>query len=296
MRSLAPLLAFATACNQMLDAPRVHRGACDPDAEFVQVAPVGGLESELGEQSAQLSHDELTVVFSRQILTGPVPRYGDLYIAHRDHRRDDFRDVTALDEVNTEFDEFSASLSDDLLTLYFDREDQGRQYEILAARRSSPGEAFGAPTPVPLGDENSSDSDFEPLITPTTLYFASTRSGGYAKLFMAAGRGTTFAAPRQMVSLETLTSPTAYENPIVASDGLTIYFSAPADNMITRDIWSASRSDPDEPFGPPHAVASINTTNHESPAWISEDSCRLYFTTKRNGRDFELWMASRRVP
>jgi hypothetical protein len=295
MRRLAVTLILASGCDQVLGVPEVHHGPCDPASAFVRLGPVAGLDSELGEQSAQLSRDELTIVFSRVTISGtqdaPVPRYGDLYMARRDHLADDFHDVVALDELNTELDEQTASLSDDQLTLYFDRRDPAQRYQIFAASRSAPGENFGAPTPIALGDQPG--SDVEPFITSSALFFASRENDGSASLFTATGRGTSFLAAHKLVALETLPAPTAYEHPVVSSDGLTIYFSAPPDNATPRDIWRASRSDPVQPFGAPRAVAELNTVSAEQPTWISEDSCRMYFTTNRTGRGFGLWLASR---
>jgi hypothetical protein len=281
-----------TACAQLLDIPDVHDGNCSPDAAFTAPSPVPGLGT-APVQSAQLSRDELTIVFSRIIDDGLVVRNGDLYLAHRDHLGDAFRDATALDDVNTELDEFSASLSDDLRTLYFDREVEDRRYEILVASRSSTEGVFGKPAPISLGAPDS--SNFEPFITAQGLYFGSTRRNGLASLFLAPGGGTSFEAPSWLRQLETQKTPTAYETPVVAGDGLTIYFGAAADGEPTKDIWLAQRPAADEPFEAPHAVTSVNTTAHDSPSWISPDGCHLYFTTDRSGV-FALWMASRRTP
>jgi hypothetical protein len=298
MLRLALVMLIASACNQWLGAPEVHRGPCDPGSSFVHLAPVAGLGSELGEQSAQLSRDELTIVFSRVTIAGtqdaPVPRRGDLYIAHRNHLGDAFQDAVALDELNTELDERTASLSDDKQTLYFDRQGPSQRYQIFAATRSAPGEPFGAPTLIVLRDQAS--SDIEPFITPSALFFASRSNDGSASLFTADPSGTSFAATRQLTSLEVLPAPTAYEHPVVSSDGLTIYFSAPPNSAAPRDIWRASRSDPEQPFGSVRAVAELNTLSAENPTWISGDGCRLYFMTNRTGQGLGLWLAYRTPP
>ena len=295
MRRLAPLVILASACSQVLGVPEVHRGPCDPESAFVSLAPVVGLDSELGEQSAQLSRDELTIVFSRSTIAGtqdaPIPRYGDLYLAHREHLARGFDAAIPLDELNTDADERSASLSDDLRTLYFDRRDPTQRYQIFAATRSAPGARFGTATPLVLQPRAS--SDVAPFITSSALYFASRQADGSASLFTASGGGTSFAIARELVSLETLPAPTAYEHPVVSSDGLTIYFSAPPDSASARDIWLASRPDRAQPFGPARPVQELNTASAEQPSWISEDSCRMYFLTNRTGRGFGLWLASR---
>jgi hypothetical protein len=294
MRAAAPLLLLATACNQLLGTPDVRRGACDLGARFVDVEPVAGLDDALGLQGAQLSGDELTVVFSRPTIVpspaGVASRYGDLYVARRDHRGDAFQAAVALDGLNTDVDEHSAALSADQQMVYFDRRGSSQRYRIFAASRRSPADDFSSPVPLELGDAG---TQIEPFVTADALYFASRAADGSAHLFEAAGRRTSFAAPRQLASLETLPPPTAYENPVVASNGLTIYFSAPPDNASPQDIWTAARIAVDQPFGAPHPVVELNTVSAERPTWISEDSCRLYFLTNRTGQGFRLWVASR---
>ena len=293
MWRLAPILVSTMACTDLLGIPEPVRGPCDPDAAFVHRAPVGGIGGDSGEQYARLSRDELTVLFSRQNLNGPVNTHGDLYLAHRDRLDDDFRDVTALSEVNSDLDEFGASLSDDLLTLYFDRQVEAPRYEIFAARRSATGDRFGKPQQVDLG--NDSSSNLEPFITATGMAFASTRDG-LVTLFTAIGHGTVFEPPRRLIPVGTRTPSTAIEHPVVAFDGLTVYFSAPPEHAVARDIWTASRPALDAPFGAPRAVTMLNTADHEIPASVSEDNCRLYFLTGSNPVALELWVASRRTP
>lgn len=291
----AALLLLATGCNELLGTPDVQRGACDAGARFVDLEPVAGLDDTLGLQGAQLSGDELTVVFSRPAIVsspaGAAARYGDLYVAHRDHRGDAFQPAVALDALNTDVDEHSAALSADQQVLYFDRWGPAQHYQIFAAsRRSGPGD-FAAPVSVGLGSD--AGSQIEPFVTGDALYFASRSADGSAHLFEADGAGTSFAAPRQLGALETLPSPTAYEDPVVASNGLTIYFSAPPDNASPQDIWTATRAAADRPFGVPRPVTELDTISAERPTWISGDSCRLYLLSNRTGQGFRLWVASR---
>jgi hypothetical protein len=197
----------------------------------------------------------------------------------------------ALDELDTDLDEASASLSGDQLMLYFDRRDPSGRSQIFVASRPAPTARFDTPTPITLGDGRG--SDIEPFITSDAIAFASRQSDGSAHLFTADGHGTSFAAPRSLATLEILPSPTAYDNPVMSFDGLTIYFSAPPDNASPPAIWRASRAAADQPFGPPQVVAGFDPITSDRPAWTSKDSCRLYFITNRTGRGFALWLASR---
>jgi len=287
------VLVFATGCTQVLGIPEIHR-ACNADAAFGAAAPVGGLDGDLGEQTAQLTPDELTVVFSRQTLAegpdGGESRYGDLYVAHRDHLRDEFGAATPLTDLNTELDEHGASFTADQRTVYFDRGLPTRRYQIWTAVRTPDGR-FGPAVPFPLVDDTS--SVLEPYVTPNAFFFALRHDDGSASLFTAPSRGVLFATPQRLETLETLPGPPAYRNPVVTLDGLTIYFSAPPDNASQADIWTASRTGADQPFGAPHAVAELNSISADRPAWISQDRCRLYFMTNRTGQGLRLWMASR---
>lgn len=286
---LAGLAGLVTGCADLLDIPDVHRGDCSPDAEFTELALVRGLGDGAIVQSAQLSRDERTIIFGRNTYRGDV----DLFIAHRDAPDDAFGNVAALEELNSEQDELTGSLSDDLQTLYFDRQLAPRHYQIFTAQRTVGGR-FTAATPVALGETPT--SDFEPFITAGGLYFSSTRDAGMASLFYADGRDTAFAQPHGVMA-EQRASKTAYETPVVSADGRTIYYTAlhAVDNVDVGDVWTASRADATLPFGTARPVPSINNGGINQPAWSSEDRCRLYFVTNRGTSAWELWLASRRA-
>jgi hypothetical protein len=287
------LIAIA-GCNQILGTSEARHGTCDPDVSFVYVAPVGGLESDLGDQSAQLSRDELTIVISRWTIAGsaaaPIARYGDLYTARREHLGDDFRDVVAMAKLNTDANELGASLSGDQHTLYIARGGRSLRSQILAAPWSTTAGSPGEIAPIALDDAG--DSVLEPYVTASAIFFTARRADGSASLFSAPGQGTSFGPAERLRSIEGQTA-SAYGNPVVSSDELTLYFSAPPDNASQPDIWVSSRASRDQPFGAARAVAELNTPSGERPTWISEDSCRLYFVTNRTGRGYEVWLASR---
>jgi len=290
------LAMLVPGCVQAIDGPVVHEADCSSDADFVTLGPVAGLEQASGVQGAQLSRDELTMVYSQISYGGtaaqPTDRFGDLYLAHRAHADDPFGEARALDEVSSAQDELTGSLSDDLLTLYFDRQVSDRRYQIFRATRRSPDGRFDEPAPLALGGDGS--SDFEPFVTADGLFFGSTRRSPFASLYHAERRGLAYAAPEWLMTLSVLPA-TAYEMPVVSADGLTIYFAVLNDDHgTTRDIWMASRADTLQPFVRPHPVLSINTPARETPAWLSSDRCRLYFFTDRAGA-VALWRAARRA-
>jgi hypothetical protein len=50
------------------------------------------------------------------------------------------------------------------------------------------------------------------------------------------------------------------------------------------DVWQARRSSPTGPFLDPAAILTVNTPGLDAPSDVSEDGCRLYITTTRDGK------------
>jgi WD40-like Beta Propeller Repeat len=290
------LLVLLGGCTQILGIPDPRHGpdagadatACDPAGDFSTVMRLPSISTDArDEQSLWLTRDELTMVFTRDV----AGRHGDLFVAHRETRSESFDDPFALDTLSSDDDEYRASLSQDGLTIYFDRQVNGTKYMIFTATRQTPEHAFGAPEVMPL--INSEGQDFEPFVADNGLFFASTRIGGLAGIYHAARDGAAFAAPDLVINMAT---GVAAGGPVVSFDGLTIYFSSAASaSNPDADVWTASRTSRDQVFGAPHRVSSVNTRGLDSPQWISGDNCRLYLSTDRDGtRDF--WMAERSAP
>jgi hypothetical protein len=293
------LLLLLAACNQLVDA-EAELGDCDREADFIALAPVPGLEGQLHDQSAWLSPDELTVVFSRRTV-GPPEHHGDLYVAHRDDLAHAFGAAAPLAELNTEADEYSASLTSDLLTIYFDRQDADGAYALFSARRDAVDQPFGTPVPVSL--HGWPGSNFQPFVAVRALFFSSAYDHGTSKLYEAPGGGSSFGTPAPVFTYDPLPFLASYENPIVTPDGRELYYSVPSrPNVVERDIWHATRSD-DGAFTTPHPVTGVNADSMDYPAAVSADNCRLYFITDRgvterglsapSGR-LALWVARRR--
>jgi hypothetical protein len=285
----AALAAADAAADATPGTPDAATRVCSHDQPFVSFGPVPGVNTTGEEQNAWLSHDELTLVFSRaQDSTG-----GDLFFAHRADIGDDFSAPVAIEELNSGSDEYRPSLSDDGLTIYFDRRDITAAFTIMTAVRTSPTGAFGEPAEVAV--VNGPASDFEPFVTADGMYFSSTRAG-LADLYFAPRAGAGFGTP---VALTDVNSEVPEEVPVASRDGRALYFAA-ADRAVgggmtkghSTDVWIATRSAPGATFGSPAPIAELVTSDGEHPTWISDDNCRLYYITWRsNSRD--LWVASR---
>jgi hypothetical protein len=262
-----------------LDVP----GDCAPDSAFVTFAPVGGVNTPVDELHPWLARDERTLVFSRVV----AGRYHDLFIAHRANRTDDFDPAGSLDELNSVDDEYSASMSDDGRTVYFDRQVSGA-YAVFTATRANRNAVFEGLALLPV--VNGAWQDFEPFIADDGLYFASTRDDGQASLYFA--RSSSDGGFESPGELEPTPSGAADENPAASFDGLTLYFSRSTATGVA-DIWTASRPSRGASFGPPTPIEELKSPGLQVPGWLSEDNCRLYFATDRAG-SLDLWVATRR--
>ncbi len=89
-------------------------------------------------------------------------------------------------------------------------------------------------------------------------------------------------------------------SPSISADELTLYFDSDRPGGSgSWDIWMATRSAKDQPWGTPQNVGwPVNTWNTEAQPDISADGLSLFFMSDRaggyGGRD--LWVATRRTP
>jgi hypothetical protein len=159
---------------------------------------------------------------------------------------------------------------------------------------------FWQSTPTNLGPTvNSWTGDSTPSISADgrSLYFSSTRSGGWADLWVTT-RATVSDPWDPPVKLRpAINSSFTDDTPSISADGLTLYFSSfrPGgyDNM---DIWRAARETTEDEWAAPVNLGS--TVNNSSFDWspsISEDELLLVFCSNRPGGigKTDLWMTRR---
>lgn len=106
---------------------------------------------------------------------------------------------------------------------------------------------------------------------------------------MRQARGTPFV---QASSQPLTTINTSGEDgwPYLTDDELTIYFSSDAAGSI--DLWTATRANKTDPFGPAVLVEVVNSPATEYDAEISADGTTLWFASDRNG-NFDIYVATR---
>jgi hypothetical protein len=126
----------------------------------------------------------------------------------------------------------------------------------------------------------------------TTLYFAASDAFTEDDIFTAtrSDRGLRFSAA---VKLESVNTPSADGSPSISSDGLTLYFySKRPFGRGERDIWSASRTNPQADFGPATLLAAVNGDADDNLQWLSADELTIVFSSTRSGGS-DLYLATR---
>jgi len=159
---------------------------------------------------------------------------------------------------------------------------------------------FGEPTN--LGSfVNSSVRDFGSTSSAygLSLYFNSNRPGGSGDQDLwITMRTTTKDTWGEPVNLGQLVNSSNADNaPGITTDGLLLFFDSDRSGGLGgRDIWVATRSTINDPWGEPvNPGPPINTSYNETDACISADGMELYFSSDRPGGSggADLWVARR---
>lgn len=161
-----------------------------------------------------------------------------------------------------------------------------------------PNQGFGTPQRLQTGAdainspwEEWSPSWFETSDGREVLYFASTRRGHPAQeIYYSVDFG-----PAQLAQ-GGVESSASDARPNVRRDGLEIVWDSTRTGSEGTDIYSATRSSVDEPWGTAVQLGNgINSAGNESRASISWDGTRLMFGTTRAGGEgsADIWTSTR---
>ena len=146
---------------------------------FGTAAPLGGVNGAATEQKPWLSPDELTLVFD----SNRSSRWGgtntNLWTARRASRSSAFGAPAEVPGINTGATEEGATLSVDLLEIYFasDRDGGAGDLDVWVATRERPGDTFGEPRALEVVNSEAGDLDLALTADGSELFFSSSRSG-----------------------------------------------------------------------------------------------------------------------
>lgn len=295
MQRALPLLVLAIAgCGRLHfdataaggDAPGITPDTgsltCNPTAPFGTPVPISELNTPVGDGTLRLAPDELSGYFwSRS--TG----FARIYYASRPAIGQAFT-VTQVTGLTTTNHDLDPTLTTDGSLLVFRHNIPGD--ELWTAKRV---DAVTFASPLAMTNLNLPSVESQPYLqeTGSALVFSSDRNGGNFDIWHSARNGNTFATPIRMVELNA--GGSAEGDPVLSSDGLTIYFRSDRLSTIGAfDIYVATRPTTAATFDPPTLVSSVNSSGDDGPSFISTNGCRLYLSSDRDGNN-DIFVATR---
>ncbi len=246
-----------------------------------------------------ISADGCTIYFGSERAGG----YGDydVYVATRESTDSEWGPAVNLGpSVNTAYLDGPWSISADGLSLYLVSNRAGGygDFDLWVTKRATTATPWG--TPVNLGPTvNTIYADNDPSISADglSLYFDSTRPGGYGTSDLWVTTRTNLSAPWGPAVNLGLTVNCSYSEyqPSISADGLLLFFASNRpDGLGPDDIYVTTRASVSDPWGPPVNLGPpVNTSYDEWCAYISGDGSTLYFSSNRPdgyGRH-DIWQA-----
>lgn len=243
------------------------------------------------ERDPFLSVDEKTIFFFSD-RTGNVN--GDVYTATRSSTSATFGTVSKFTAANTSAAESKMSMTDDGLYFVVASTLNGTtgSVDILDATRASAADNFSQLGRTYTTLDCTGADELDPFVTGNglELYIAQTING-FQRIVRAtrATRTVPFSAATLVTELD---SGAGDADPTVSSDGRIIIFSSNRPGAGgSSNLWYATRSSNRGPFGTPKPVPGANSDNADGDPWLSQDGCRLYFSSTRDN-DYDLWSAT----
>jgi hypothetical protein len=266
---------------------------CDPSKPFGDIQLIEGVNGTadgVSDESPSVTADELTMVFASNRNDPGTPNF-DLFVASRADREAPFGPPSPLSQLNTSSDERGPSVSADGLTLFFhsSRNNATSGYDLFVSTRENPAASFGPA--VALGpDINTTLTEVSPFVTADgkSLYFERDDGTNPAQIFRASLGPAGFSSPSPVTELD---NPNA-DVVVLSADELTAYVASDRPGGHgSVDIWRATRATATSTFDAPTNVTELNTPDLEFPTSVSEDGCRIFYWSGRNG--FHVYQATR---
>jgi Tol biopolymer transport system component len=279
-------------------ADAAPRTSCDPAAPFGVATALVTLNTPSAQDiHPRLTPDELTIVFASDRLgtAGGL----DLYTSTRASLQAQFNNPASLGPtVNTKYHESDPTLTPDGRTLYFSSARlpiMGPQWDIWTSTRLTPLDAF--PLPTNVNALNTFAIEWSPFVSSSgsPLLFASNRGSATTLIYSSDLVDGGYGAPATLSGMNDAGVGHSDRSGTLSKDGLVLYFTSDRAGSAGQDIWVTTRASVGSPFAAPKQVAELNTPGDDYIGWISNDLCRIYFSTNKVAAttDYDLYVASR---
>ena len=216
--------------------------------------------------------------------------FSDIYMSVEDNKESWSTPTPLNEEINTEFDDGTCSMSSDFNTMYFTRckvsKNKSLGCEIYSASRE--GESWGKAKPLDI--EGDSITVAHPAISPdnSTLYFVSDMEGGIGgkDIWFITKEGDKWSEPVNMGDQINTLGDEMF--PYVHPDG-TFYFSSNGHiGMGGLDIYKATKDDNGD-WKVENMRYPINSSGDDFGIIFEAEVERGFFSTNREGRGDDIF-------
>ena len=189
--------------------------------------------------------------------------------------------------VNSAKEEGSPTVSADETELFFTSGRNGQE-DVLVSARSDRESPWGEPANLgdSVNDSIGDDFSLRLAVNGLSLYFASSRSGGFGAADLYVTTRDSLDRECRATNLGPVLNTAAFEAfPTPSPDGNTLYFNRSTTfDSQDSDIWVTSRSDAHSPWTAPQRLGMpVNGPRAEFSPSISTDGLSLYFASERGG-------------
>jgi WD40-like Beta Propeller Repeat len=261
------------------------------------------LASTATDRDPALSKDELQIWFASY----RSPSFdGDVWTATRNSIGDEFGAPSqyAPANVSTASDGKLYMAGDQLSFVEASNRGTGVNALYLATRATT-AEAFSPPSSTPfLNDNTAGVGQYDPWISDDQLrlYWAPTDTGTQhlaeaTRTDTGSGFGSAvaFTEINSQGKQNDVANAAAYADITVNDqEKLAVYSAHRDDNnggAVGSDLWFSTRATSTGTFSAPIHLNDVATNDSESDPWLSPDGCRLYFSARNGGDDFDIYEA-----
>jgi hypothetical protein len=185
-----------------------------------------------------------------------------------------------VQELSSSAAETTPEITGDGLTMYLASQRTGAGtlggYDIWMSTRANRNSPWSEPVHVPTLSSIAFDAAAAPTDDLLAIVLTSDRPGGLggADIYMST-RPSAAAVWGAPLAVANINGSSHDYSPMLSQDRLSLYFDSPRGG--NSDLYVATRTAADQPFGTPIPIAELNTSGNEDDVWISPDQRTLFF-------------------